>query len=79
MPNCWNGCRLSTGSGESYDTGEGELGESTARSRPGSGVGEERMGDVSAFMKEFKQRFSRVNKQSGRFGTLWANASPVCW
>ena len=32
-----------------------------------------RMGDVSAFMKEFKQRFSRwYNKQTGRFGTLWA-------
>ena len=33
----------------------------------------ERMGDVSAFMKEFKQRFSRwYNRQHGRFGTLWA-------
>ncbi len=33
----------------------------------------ERMGDVSAFMKELKQRFSRwYNRQSGRFGTLWA-------
>ncbi len=33
----------------------------------------ERMGDVSAFMKELKQRFSRwFNRQSGRFGTLWA-------
>jgi REP element-mobilizing transposase RayT len=33
----------------------------------------ERMGDVSAFMKEFKQRFSRwYNRQAGRFGTLWA-------
>ena len=32
-----------------------------------------RMGDVSAFMKEFKQRFSRwYNKHTGRFGTLWA-------
>jgi hypothetical protein len=32
-----------------------------------------RMGDVSAFMKEFKQRFSRwYNRQTGRFGTLWA-------
>ncbi len=32
-----------------------------------------RMGDVSAFMKEFKQRFSRwFNRHSGRFGTLWA-------
>ena len=32
-----------------------------------------RMGDVSAFMKEFKQRFSRwYNKVTGRFGTLWA-------
>ena len=31
------------------------------------------MGDVSAFMKEFKQRFSRwYNKTTGRFGTLWA-------
>jgi putative transposase len=34
---------------------------------------QERMGDVAAFMKEFKQRFSRwYNRQSGRFGTLWA-------
>lgn len=33
----------------------------------------ERMGDVSAFMKEFKQRFSRwYNRHHGRFGTLWA-------
>jgi len=33
----------------------------------------ERMGDVSAFMKEFKQRFSRwYNRHNGRFGTLWA-------
>ncbi|MCW5558700.1 MAG: transposase [Verrucomicrobiae bacterium] len=33
----------------------------------------ERMGEVSAFMKEFKQRFSRwYNRQHGRFGTLWA-------
>ena len=32
-----------------------------------------RMGDVSAFMKEFKQRFSRwFNRHSGRFGTVWA-------
>lgn len=32
-----------------------------------------RMGDVSAFMKELKQRFSRwFNHHSGRFGTLWA-------
>ena len=32
-----------------------------------------RIGDVSAFMKEFKQRFSRwYNKHTGRFGTLWA-------
>ncbi len=32
-----------------------------------------RMGDVSAFMKEFKQRFSRwYNKATGRFGTFWA-------
>jgi putative transposase len=32
-----------------------------------------RMGDLSAFMKEFKQRFSRwYNKHTGRFGTLWA-------
>ena len=32
-----------------------------------------RMGDVSAFMKEFKQRFSRwYNRRMGRFGTLWA-------
>ena len=33
----------------------------------------ERMGDVSAFMKELKQRFTRwYNRQTGRFGTLWA-------
>jgi REP element-mobilizing transposase RayT len=33
----------------------------------------ERMGDVSALMKELKQRFSRwYNRQQGRFGTLWA-------
>lgn len=32
-----------------------------------------RMGDVSVFMKEFKQRFSRwYNRRTGRFGTLWA-------
>lgn len=32
-----------------------------------------RMGDVSAFMKELKQRFSRwYNRRTGRFGTLWA-------
>ncbi len=32
-----------------------------------------RMGDVSAFMKELKQRFSRwYNKRMERFGTLWA-------
>ncbi len=32
-----------------------------------------RMGDVSAFMQEFKQRFSRwYNRVTGRFGTLWA-------
>ena len=32
-----------------------------------------RMGDVSEFMKELKQRFSRwYNKKHGRFGTLWA-------
>ena len=32
-----------------------------------------RMGDVSAFMKEFKQRFSRwYNKRTRRYGTLWA-------
>jgi putative transposase len=32
-----------------------------------------RMGDVSIFMKEFKQRFSRwYNLQHDRFGTLWA-------
>ncbi|MBX3734296.1 MAG: transposase [Verrucomicrobiae bacterium] len=30
----------------------------------------ERMGDVSAFMKEFKQRFSRwYNRHTGRFGS----------
>ena len=34
---------------------------------------QERMGDLSAFMKELKQRFSRwYNRHSGRFGTLWA-------
>lgn len=33
----------------------------------------ERMGDVSAFMKELKQRFSRwYNRRNERFGTLWA-------
>ena len=33
----------------------------------------ERMGDVSGFMKEFKQRFSRwYNRHTERFGTLWA-------
>ncbi len=33
----------------------------------------ERMGDVSEFMKELKQRFSRwYNRRMGRFGTLWA-------
>ena len=32
-----------------------------------------RMGDVSVFMKELKQRFSKwYNKQHNRFGTLWA-------
>ena len=32
-----------------------------------------RMGDVSGFMKELKQRFTKwYNKQYGRFGTLWA-------
>ena len=33
----------------------------------------ERMGDVSAFMRELKQRFSRwYNRRHERFGTLWA-------
>ena len=33
----------------------------------------QRMGDVSAFMKELKQRFSRwYNQTHHRFGTLWA-------
>ena len=33
----------------------------------------ERMGDVSAFMGELKQRFSRwYNRTHERFGTLWA-------
>jgi len=33
----------------------------------------QRMGDVSVFMKELKQRFSKYyNKQTGRYGTLWA-------
>ena len=32
-----------------------------------------RMGDLSVFMKELKQRFSAwYNRQQGRFGTLWA-------
>lgn len=32
-----------------------------------------RMGDISAFMQEFKQAFSRwYNKRAGRFGTFWA-------
>jgi REP element-mobilizing transposase RayT len=32
-----------------------------------------RMGDVSVFMKELKQRFSRwYNRRHDRFGTLWA-------
>jgi len=32
-----------------------------------------RMGDVSAFMKELKQRFSKwFNRRHERFGTLWA-------
>jgi hypothetical protein len=32
-----------------------------------------RMGDVSVYMKELKQRFSKwFNKQHNRFGTLWA-------
>ena len=34
---------------------------------------QERMGEVSVFMKELKQRFSRwYNAQHQRFGTLWA-------
>ena len=33
----------------------------------------ERMGEVSVFMKELKQRFSKwFNKERNRFGTLWA-------
>ena len=33
----------------------------------------ERMGDVSVYMKELKQRFSRwYNRRHDRFGTLWA-------
>lgn len=33
----------------------------------------QRMGDVSVFMKELKQRFSKwYNRQTGRYGTLWA-------
>jgi putative transposase len=32
-----------------------------------------RMGDISVFMKELKQRFAKwYNKQCNRFGTLWA-------
>ncbi len=34
---------------------------------------EGRMGDVSVFMKELKQRYSRwYNRRGGRYGTLWA-------
>lgn len=34
---------------------------------------EARLGDVSVFLKELKQRFSRwYNRQAGRSGTLWA-------
>jgi len=33
----------------------------------------QRMGDVSVFMKELKQRFSKwYNRQQNRYGTLWA-------
>ena len=33
----------------------------------------ERMGEVSVFMKELKQRFSKwYNRQQNRYGTLWA-------
>ena len=33
----------------------------------------ERVGDVSVYMKELKQRFSRwFNRRHDRFGTLWA-------
>ena len=33
----------------------------------------ERMGDISVYMKELKQRFSKwFNKKEGRFGTLWS-------
>jgi REP element-mobilizing transposase RayT len=33
----------------------------------------ERMGDISVYMKELKQRFSKwYNKKEGRFGTLWS-------
>jgi len=33
----------------------------------------ERMGDVSGFMKELKQRFSKwYNRQQNRYGTMWA-------
>jgi len=40
----------------------------------------ERMGDISAFMKEFKQRFSRwYNRHSGRFGTLWSERFKSVW
>ena len=32
-----------------------------------------RMGDISAFMKELKQRYTIwYNRNHGRFGTLWA-------
>ena len=35
---------------------------------------ERRMGDLSNFMKELKQRFSRwFNKKHDRYGTLWAD------
>lgn len=34
---------------------------------------ESRMGDISFYMKELKQRFTKwFNKQHGRFGTLWS-------
>jgi putative transposase len=39
-----------------------------------------RMGDVSAFMKTLKQRFSHwYNQTHGRFGTLWAERFKSVW
>ena len=46
---------------------QGRVGEDLRQAMVG------RMGDVSGFMKELKQRYSRwYNGQAGRYGTLWA-------